>query len=132
MAGPAELIIANGRGQKVIMVANAYSGLGGTLVLAKTAADKAGVASDAPVAARFKALDALVIAAPSPTATYKISFDGAAKAAGAAIRFTYMAMTAMPAALESGAIQGYIASAPVWGIPVLKGRRRAVDQRSQG
>ena len=121
VSGPAELIIANARGQKVVLAANAYSGLGGTLVLSKTAADRLGVSTTAPAAARFKALDGLVIAAPSPTATYRISFDGPAKAEGATIRFTFMAMTAMPAALESGAIQGFIASAPIWGGPVLKG-----------
>lgn len=121
VAGPVELIVTNGRGQKVVTVATAYSGLGGTLILSKAAAEKAGVPPGAPVAARLKALDGLIIAAPSPTATYKVAFDGSAKAEGATIRFTYMAMTAMPAALESGAVQGFIASAPVWGQPVLKG-----------
>ncbi len=121
VSGAAELIIANTRGQKVVMVASAYSGLGGTLVLSKVAADGLGVSPAASAAARFKALDGLIIAAPSPTATYKISIDGPARAQGAAVRFTYMAMTAMPAALESGAIHGYIASAPIWGVSVLKG-----------
>lgn len=121
VSGPAELVIAQARGQKVVAIANAYGGLGATLVLAKSVADKLGVSPDAPVPQRFKALDGLVLAAASPTATYKIAFDGAAKAAGATVRFTYMAQGAMPAALESGAVQGYVASAPVWGVPVLKG-----------
>jgi ABC-type nitrate/sulfonate/bicarbonate transport system substrate-binding protein len=121
VSGPAELIIANTRGQKVVAIASAYSGLGGTVVLSKAAADRAGLTANAPAAARLKALDGLIIATPSPTATYKIAIDGAAKSAGATIRFTHMAMTAMPAALESGAVQGFIASAPIWGVPVLKG-----------
>ncbi len=121
VSGPAELVVAQARGQKVVLIASAYDGLGATLVLSKAVADKLGVAANAPVAARLKALDGLLLAAASPTATYKISFDGAAKAAGANVRFTHMAQTAMPAALESGAIQGYVASAPVWAAPVVKG-----------
>lgn len=121
VSGTAEVIVANARGQNVVMLSGSYMGLGGTLVISKAAAAKAGVAATAPMQQRLKALDGLVIAAPSPTATYKISIDGPAKAAGATIRFTYMAMTAMPAAMDSGAIQGFIASAPIWGQPVLSG-----------
>ena len=121
VAGPAELIVANARGQKVVALANAYKGLGATVVLAKTVADKLGVKPDAPAQDRFKALDGLLIAAPSPTATYKIAIEGAARAAGATVRFTYMAIAAMPAALESGAVQGFIGSAPAWALPVSKG-----------
>ena len=39
---------------------------------------------------------------------------------GAKIRFTYMAQPAMVAALENGAVEGMIASAPFWGFPVAR------------
>jgi ABC-type nitrate/sulfonate/bicarbonate transport system substrate-binding protein len=38
------------------------------------------------------------------------------------MRFTYMAQPAMVAALEAGAIQGYIAGAPLWGTHVARGK----------
>jgi ABC-type nitrate/sulfonate/bicarbonate transport system substrate-binding protein len=83
--------------------------------------DAYGVSASAPAADRLKALDGLVIASVSPTSSYSVSFKGAAEAAGAKIRLTYMAQPAMVAALESGAVQGFIAGAPFWGIPVAKG-----------
>jgi ABC-type nitrate/sulfonate/bicarbonate transport system substrate-binding protein len=91
------------------------------VVLAKAVADKLGVPPSAPVAARLKALDGLVIASPSPTGAYTITLRGASAAAGANVRFTYMAQPAMLAALDSGAIQGFIGGAPFWSTPVLKG-----------
>jgi ABC-type nitrate/sulfonate/bicarbonate transport system substrate-binding protein len=121
VSGPGELVVAQGRGQKVVAIANTYGGLGGSLVLAKSVADKLGVSPSAPISERLKALDGLLIASTTATSSYTVSFRGAAKAAGANIRSTYMAMSTMPAALESGAIQGYVASAPYWAAPVIKG-----------
>jgi len=121
VAGPGELVVAQGRGQKVVALATAYDGMAGTLVLSKAAAGKVGIAADAPVAERLKALDGLVIGVPSPTAVYTIAYSNAAKSVGAAVRFTYMSQAAMPAAFDSGAIHGYVGSAPFWGIPILKG-----------
>lgn len=121
VAGPGELIAANARGQKLVIVANMYDGLSASLVLSKATVDKFGIKADAPVAARLKALDGLVIGTPSATSSYTVSFKTAAADLGANIRFTYMAQPAMVAALESGAIQGYIAGAPFWGTPVVKG-----------
>jgi ABC-type nitrate/sulfonate/bicarbonate transport system substrate-binding protein len=121
VSGPGEIVVAQGRGQKVVVIANTYGGLGASLVLSKSAADKLGVSPTAPVNARLKALDGLLIAAPSATSSYTVSFRVAAKAAGANVRFTYMAQPAMTAALESGAIQGYIAGAPFWAVPVVRG-----------
>jgi ABC-type nitrate/sulfonate/bicarbonate transport system substrate-binding protein len=124
VSGPGELIAARGRGQPVVMIADVYRGFGASLVLAKGVADKLGVPANAPIASRLKALDGLVIASASVTSSYTVSFKGAAEDAGAKIRFTYMAQPAMMAALESGAVQGFIASAPFWGIAV--GRESAV------
>lgn len=121
VAGPPELVVARSRGQQSVAIANVYNGLGASLVLSKSVSDKLGTAGSAPVAERLKALDGLLIAAPSPTATYKIAFDGAAKSVGAQIRFTYMAQATVVAAMDSGAIQGFLGSAPVWAYPVVKG-----------
>lgn len=121
MAGSGELIAARVRGQSLVLVTDIYSGLGASLVLSKAAIARTGVDPAAPPAQRLKALDGLIIASPSATSTYTVSFKGAAEAAGAKIRFTYMAQPAMLPALETGAIQGMIAGAPFWGFPVTKG-----------
>jgi ABC-type nitrate/sulfonate/bicarbonate transport system substrate-binding protein len=121
LSGSGELIAAQARGQKVVVIANTYGGSGGTLVLSKTVAEKLGVLSTAPVAERLKALDGLLIGSTSATAGYTTSIRRAAEDAGAKVRFTYMSQPAMAAALESGAIQSYIASAPFWAPPVVRG-----------
>lgn len=121
VSGPGELIVAQGRGQKVVVVANTYAGVGGSLVLAKSVADKLGVSPSAPISERLKALDGLVIASTTATSSYTVAYRLAAKAAGATIRFTYMTLPAMAAALEKGAIQGYIGGSPYWVPPVLNG-----------
>lgn len=120
VAGTSELLVARARRQPVLIVANVYRGLSGYLVLSKDTAQRAGGASQ-PVAAKLKALDDLTIAAPSATSGYVPPFREAARAAGANIRFVYMAQTAMPSALQAGSIQGMIAGGPIWSVPVLNG-----------
>ena len=122
VSGPPELIIAQSHDQKVVALAYAYRGSSGTLVLSKSTLEKLALSTNASIAERLKALDGLVIASPSATGAYTVSFKAAAKSVGATIRFTYMAQPAMVAALESGAIQGYIGGAPFWAIPVIKGQ----------
>ena len=121
ISGPGEIVAAHSRGQPVVALANAYAGFSGTVVLAKSVAEKAGTAPGAPVAARLKALDGLLIASPSPTGAYTVTLKAAAAAVGAQVRFTFMAQPAMLAALESGAIQGFIGGAPFWATAVAKG-----------
>jgi ABC-type nitrate/sulfonate/bicarbonate transport system substrate-binding protein len=121
-SGPGELITARARGRELVAIANTYGGLAGSLVLAKSVVDKLGVAANAPMAARLKALNGLTIAAPSATSAFAISYKAAAKSAGAELRMTYMAQNTMAAALESGAIQGYVSSAPFWAYPLLNGK----------
>ena len=120
-SGPVELIAARSRGRELVAIANTYGGLGGSLVLAKSVADKLGVAPNAPVADRLKALKGLTLASPSPTSAYTVSYKAAATAVGSEPKFTFMAMPAMQAAMESGAIQGYVASAPFWVLPLVSG-----------
>ena len=121
LSGPGELVVAQARGQKVVVVANTYAGMSGSLVLSKSVAEKLGTSPAAPVGARLKALDGLLIGSTSATGVYTVSFKTAAAAAGAAVRFTYMAQPAMQAALESGAIQGFVGGAPFWAFPITKG-----------
>jgi ABC-type nitrate/sulfonate/bicarbonate transport system substrate-binding protein len=121
VSGPGELIAAHARGVDMVVIANIYDGLNGTLVLSKATAEKAGVSPDAPVAERLKALDGMLIASTSATSSFTVTSKAAIEQAGAKPRFVYMGQPAMQAALESGAVQGYMASAPFWTVPVLNG-----------
>ena len=120
-AGPPELAAANARGQKVVVICNSYSGFGPSLVLSNVTIAKLGVSANAPINERLKALDGLLIGSPSATSVATVAVSGSAKLVGATPRFTYMAQPTLQAALESGAIQGYVASAPYWAFPISKG-----------
>jgi ABC-type nitrate/sulfonate/bicarbonate transport system substrate-binding protein len=122
LGGPGELVVAQARGQPVVDLTNTYWGMSASLILSKEVADRTGVAASAPVPDRLKAVDGLLVAAPSATSSYTASFKGAAEAYGAKMRLTYMAQPAMVAALESGAVQGYIAGAPLWGAQVARAK----------
>lgn len=116
-----DAIIAQARGQNLVVLTTAYHGFAGTVVLAKTVADKLGVSPTAPVADRIKALNGLAIASTSPTSTYTIVVKSSAEALGAKVNFVYMAQPAMVAALQTGAIQGFVAGAPYYAQPVVAG-----------
>lgn len=120
-SGPVELITAQARGRDVVTIANTYGGLGGTLVLSKAVADKLNVSPTASINDRLKALKGLTIATPSATSAFTVSFKGATTAVGADVKFTYMSIASMPSALQSGAIAGYVASAPFWVFPITNG-----------
>lgn len=109
-AGPGEVLAARLRNQKIVIVANIYRGLSGSLVLAKTVAERLGAMPS--VEAKLKALDGLSIATPSATSAYTHPYKGGAEAQGAHPRFVYMTQPAMVAALQAGAVQGIIAGAP--------------------
>lgn len=121
VSGAGDLITPNAKGRNIVAIANAYNGLGGGLVLSKAAIDKLGISATAPVKDRLKVLDGLLIGTTSPTSVLTISLKGAALGAGANIRFTYLAQPAYTAALESGAIQGFIGGAPFWAHPIVRG-----------
>jgi ABC-type nitrate/sulfonate/bicarbonate transport system substrate-binding protein len=117
----AEVIAAEARGQHLVLVAPHYRGLAGSLVLAKSVADRLHVSPEAPVAERLKALNNLLLASVSKISSFTIAYKAAANSVGAEPRFSYMAVNAMQAALESGAVEGIIVTAPFWAYPVLKG-----------
>ncbi len=120
LSGPGELVAAVARSQPVVLVADVYRGFGASLVLSNAVAARTGVDTAAPWRDRLRALDGLLIASASATSSYTVSYKGAADGVGAKIRFTYMAQPAMVAALENGAVEGMIASAPFWGFPVAR------------
>ena len=71
-AGASEVLAARVRGVDIVIVANIYRGLSGSVVLAKSVAAKLGVSPTAPVEQRLHALDGLAIASPSATSAYTI------------------------------------------------------------
>jgi ABC-type nitrate/sulfonate/bicarbonate transport system substrate-binding protein len=120
-SGAGEVLAARVRGQDIVIVSNIYRGLSGSIVLAKSVADKLGVAPTAPVDQRLLALNGLAIAAPSATSAYLTPYKSAATAVGSTPKFLYMTQPAMVAALQVGAIQGMSAGAPFSLTPVLNG-----------
>lgn len=121
LSGPGEVLAAQARGQKLALVGSAYRGLGASLVLSKAVVEKKGIKPEAPLAERLKAMDGVIIGTANATSSYTLSFKGAAASVGATPKFTYLDAAAMAAALESGAIEGFIASAPFWAKPILNG-----------
>lgn len=119
--GTTEVIAAESRDQHLQILASHYKGLAGALVLSKATVDKLGVSPTAPVADRLKALNNVLIASTSKVSSFTVSYKGAANSVGAEPRFAYMAIAAMGAALESGAVEGIIVTAPLWPMPVIKG-----------
>ena len=122
VAGTPEMITAHAHGQtQVVAIATSFFGFPSSLVLSKSVVDKLGVSPTAPVADRLKALDGLLIATPSPVTIGSVTVKNAAHANGATLRWTNMSQPAMQAAMEAGAVQGYLCSAPYWAYPVVKG-----------
>jgi ABC-type nitrate/sulfonate/bicarbonate transport system substrate-binding protein len=121
VAGPGEVLAARARGQDVVIVANLYKGLAGSVVLSKDVAATLPAQASAPLAERLKALNGLSIAVPSATSALLAPVRNAAEAAGAHIRFSYMSQPAMVAALASKAVQGIDASFPFAGKPIIDG-----------
>jgi ABC-type nitrate/sulfonate/bicarbonate transport system substrate-binding protein len=121
ITGTTEVIAAAARGQALQIVATHYKGLAGSLILSKATVDRLGISPDAPLAERLKALNNVLLASTSKVSSLTISIKTAANSQGAEPRFSYMAIGAMGAALESGVVEGAIITAPGWAIPVLKG-----------
>ncbi|GGE31710.1 ABC transporter substrate-binding protein [Agaricicola taiwanensis] len=118
-SGPEQVIAAAARGQKIVILGNLYRGLSGSLVLSEPIAKKMTVKRDAPVVERLRALDGLTIATPSATSAYTVPLKTFAEMNDVKINFTYMAQSAMPAALKTGAINGMMAGSPYTDAGVL-------------
>jgi ABC-type nitrate/sulfonate/bicarbonate transport system substrate-binding protein len=92
-----------------------------SLVLTKDVVAQRKVTPDAPLDARLRALDGVLVAVPSATSAPLGAIRAAVESVGARMRLTYMAQGAMMAAMERGAIEGMIAAFPFVGMPVLRG-----------
>jgi len=116
--GAGELITTQGRGQDVVALASIYGGSSATVILSNAAVAKLEVSASASAQERIKALDGLTIATPSKVSSFTYALLSAADGAGAKPTITYMSQGTMAAALQTGAIDGFIASAPFWVAPV--------------
>ncbi len=117
-SGPAEVIAARVHGLEVGIVTGIYRGFAAPIVLASSVAENLPVKPTASLTERFKALDGLTIAVPSATSALLAPVRMSAEDAGARVKFVYLAQPTMPAALQAGAIQGYVASSPFWTMSV--------------
>jgi ABC-type nitrate/sulfonate/bicarbonate transport system substrate-binding protein len=114
-SGIDELIALRARGYNdTALIINVYRGLSGVLVVRKDVVEKLGVKLDAPSDVRFKSLEGLTVAAPSPSSSILGGYKITANLAGINLHYAYMQQTAMFAAMQTGAIQAYIASSPFW------------------
>jgi ABC-type nitrate/sulfonate/bicarbonate transport system substrate-binding protein len=121
-AGPGELIAAQAQGHEAVAVATAYAGFAQSTILSNAAAAKVGVPPSAPIAERLKALGGLAIASASATSGATVALRLAAeKMAGVTIRWVYIAQSSYAAAMQRGAIDGFIGSAPYSTLAVAKG-----------
>jgi ABC-type nitrate/sulfonate/bicarbonate transport system substrate-binding protein len=116
-----DAVLSRARGQDVVALTTTYHGFAAVVVLSKAVAAKLGVSPTSPINERLKALDGLTIASPSPTSSYTVGPAGSVQSVGGKIKFVYMSQPAMVAALQTGAIQGFIASAPYYAQAVLTG-----------
>ena len=118
-----EVVVAKARGQDLIGVESLNSGgVTGVVILAEDVAEKLNLPANATVQQKLKALDGLIIATPDAKSSFTFVLKPATEANGAKVRFTYIAQTAMPAALESGAVQGFMASSPMYAQPIKTGK----------
>lgn len=120
-SGPSDVVMAQSRGQKLVVLTSGYRGFAASVVLSKTAAEKAGVSPNAPIAQRLKALDGLRIASTSSGSTFTVAVKTAAESVGAKANFVYMAQPAMIAAFRRGLIDGMTVSAPYYIAPIAEG-----------
>jgi hypothetical protein len=112
------LFTAQASGQHLYMLAKGGSGLGTQPVLTPAAAKKTGLTSRSTTAERVKALNGLTIASASAPSSWTAQANKAAAAQGAKIKWTYIAETALAAAMKQGNIDDLVA-APPWTTQVL-------------
>jgi sulfonate transport system substrate-binding protein len=118
MGGGQGFFTAQASGQHLYMLAKGGSGLGTQLVLTPAAAKKTGLTSSSTTAERVKALNGLTIASASASSSWTAQANKAAATQGAKIKWTYIAETALAAAMKQGNIDGLVA-APPWTTQVL-------------
>jgi ABC-type nitrate/sulfonate/bicarbonate transport system substrate-binding protein len=120
-AGGPDVVMSQSRGQKVIAISSVYHGFAGQLVVSSAVVKKLNLSAQAPLNEKVRALDELVIASPSATSPYTFALRSAAATAGINVRIIYISQAAMPAALETGAIQAFVSSSPYYARPIVNG-----------
>ena len=118
MGGGQGFFTAEISGAQLYMLAKGGSGLGTQLVLTPAAAKKTGLTSGSTTAEKVKALKGLTIASESASSSWTAQANKAAASQGATIKWTYIAETALAAAMKQGNIDGLVA-APPWTTQVL-------------
>ena len=118
MGGGQGFFTAEASGASLYMLAKGGSGLGTQLVLTPAAAKKTGLTSSSTTAEKVKALNGLTIASASASSSWTAQANKAAATQGAQIKWTYIAETALAAAMKQGNIDGLVA-APPWTTQVL-------------
>jgi ABC-type nitrate/sulfonate/bicarbonate transport system substrate-binding protein len=111
----------NADGQPMRFLANAYSGLAASVVMAPDVARRTGVAPDAPIEDRLRALNGLHMSFASPSSGYLTVMQSALKLVGATMAPVFMEQASMPAALSQHKIDVLIASPPVSDVAVRDG-----------
>lgn len=121
-SGPSEFLHARSKGQDLVLVSNLYHGLSGTVVVSRSVAGRLPAGASSPVADRLRALNGVTIAVPSATSAFLYKIKGAAESVGVTPKYIYMAQTDMPAALDRGAVEAFMAGSPFSEIPVANGK----------
>jgi ABC-type nitrate/sulfonate/bicarbonate transport system substrate-binding protein len=113
MSGGSDMMSAVSKGQHLVFIARGLGGgLAAQLVLTNAAAKKTGLPASATPQQKAKALNGLTIASPSAASSQTTQAEKAAASVGAKINFTYVAPTAMDAAMKAGHIDGIVQAPP--------------------
>lgn len=129
LSGDADLVMTaapavfslNAEGQPMRFLVNAYSGLAASVVMAPDVAERTGVAPDAPVEDRLRALDGLHMSFASPSSGYLTVMQSALDLVDASVEPVFIEQASMPAALSQHKIDVLIASPPVSDVAVRDG-----------
>ena len=83
--------------------------------------DKKGLSASASITDRLKAIDGLTIASTSAGSTFTVALRASTEGVGAKVNVVYMAQPAMVAAMQRGAVDGFVISAPYYALPIANG-----------
>lgn len=112
-AAPPVSVLAANIQTKLLMPVTVYAGLSNSLALSEEAIANSGVAADAPVAERIRALDGLTIASVAAGSSVTQSLNNIISTVeGVEVEYTYMQQNTYVAAMASGAIDGFAGSSP--------------------
>lgn len=111
--GITEAAVAHAQGRGVQLLATAFDGPAPSVVLSPEIAAGLPVTPDADPLERARALDGLRLATPSAASSYTQALDIMAGQAEFSYIPVYLTQAEMPAALNAGVIDGFLAAAPI-------------------